>query len=435
MRMKPGDQLDRFEIIEGLGEGAYAETYKARDTKSGQIVLIKSPNPLLFADPGIHQRFMREAEIARHLNHPGVQRSIDLGERRSEPYLAMEYIEGDTLRKWLRSHSGPMPIAQAIQWGRELAEALAYLHAHKIVHRDLKPENIIVTGGDAGAGGGHLKIIDFGTALLEGARRLTWRHLTEALGTPDYMSPEQIQGERGDQRSDVYALGIMLYEFLTGHVPFEGDNYLAVMAGHLQRDPKRIRSIRPEVPEDLENVVLSAMRRYPENRYQTADELLADLNALQIAPAPAAPAPAPPPTPAHPTPAHPAPAPVLASPAAAAPAGSSQVVRPAVPAFGSSRPASAPAPLPAHPLAPAPGRPAAPVAGGPPLSHRLPPPLAAGSPPPRLGPGARDLSPEKPIGRLPAPASTRDLWLFVAKIAGGFIGVVALVIVLSVLLH
>src|SRR6266550_4521765 len=301
MRLKAGDRLDRFEIVEPLGEGAYAETYKARDTQSGDLVLIKSPNPLLFADPAIHQRFMRESEIARHLNHPGVQRSVDLGENRSEPYLALEYIEGDNLRRWLRQHKLPLPISQAVQWGTELAEALSYLHQHRIVHRDLKPENIIVTAD------GHLKIIDFGTALLTGARRLTWRHLTEALGTPDYMSPEQIQGERGDPRSDIYSWGIMMYEFLTGRVPFEGDNWLAVMAGHLQRHPKPIREIRPEVPPELEAIVLTAMRRYPENRYQSAEELLADLRALNLqapaaAPAPARgpdPAPAPDPTPAR----------------------------------------------------------------------------------------------------------------------------------------
>src|SRR5437660_331162 len=168
MRLKAGDRLDRFEIVEPLGEGAYAETYKARDTKSGDMVLIKSPNPLLFADPAIHQRFMRESEIARHLNHPGVQRSVDLGENRSEPYLALEYIEGD--------------------------------------------------------------------------------------------------------------------------------NWLAVMAGHLQRHPKPIHELRADVPRELEAIVLTAMRRYPENRYQSAEELLADLRALNLQQAPApAPTPATPP--------------------------------------------------------------------------------------------------------------------------------------------
>jgi len=186
----------------------------------------------------------------------------------------LEYIEGDNLRRRLRNFEGPVPVEKAVDWGRQLAEALAYLHSQGIVHRDLKPENVLVTGDD------QLKIADFGTALLAGARRLTWRHLSESLGTPDYMSPEQIQGERGDPRSDVYAWGVMMYEMLTGRVPFEGDNWLAAMAGHLQNTPKPIRSLRKDVPPGLEAVVLHAMRRYPENRYQSAEEVLADLDRL-----------------------------------------------------------------------------------------------------------------------------------------------------------
>jgi serine/threonine-protein kinase len=128
-----------------------------------------------------------------------------------------------------------------------------------------------------------LKIADFGTALLEGARRLTWKHLSgDGLGTPDYMSPEQIQGERGDARSDVYAWGVMMYEFLTGRVPFRGDNWLAVMAGHLGENPTPIGKLRHDCPPALEAVVMHAMRRYPEHRYQSADELLEDLDRLDI---------------------------------------------------------------------------------------------------------------------------------------------------------
>src|SRR6266576_850569 len=421
MRLKAGDRVDRFEILEPLGEGAYAETYKARDTQSGALVLLKSPNPLLFADPAIHQRFMRESEIARHLNHPGVQRSVDLGENRSEPYLALEYIEGDNLRRWLRQHKLPLPISQAVQWGTELAEALSYLHQHRIVHRDLKPENVIVTRD------GHLKIIDCGTALLTGARRLTWRHLTEALGTPDYMSPEQIQGERGDPRSDIYSWGIMMYEFLAGRVPFEGDNWLAVMAGHLQRHPKPIHELRPDVPRELEAIVLTAMRRYPENRYQSAEELLADLRALDLreAPAPArAPVPAPSPAPS------PAPPPVQGS-------GHTDAVRPAVPAYGGSSRRSGP-PRPSSPVPQVPPASYGPGRRGP--ADRPGAPVGTGGPGGRggarpTGASARDFSPEKPIGRLPAPASQKSFWIFVWLVAGGFIGVVALIVALTKLLH
>ena len=274
MRYRPGDRVDGYEIVDSLGKGAYAETYKARDTGTGATVVLKSPDPMLFADPALFQRYRRETEISRRLDHPGVQRSVDLAENRSEPYLVLEYVDGQNLRHRLREYEGPVPVDQAVDWGRQLAETLAYLHAHGIVHRDLKPENVLVTSD------GKLKVADFGTALLTGARRLTWRHLSESLGTPDYMSPEQVQGNRGDARSDIYAWGVMMYELLTGRVPFGGDNWLAVMAGHLQGTPKPIRQVRPQVGPALETVVLHAMRRYPENRYASAEEIVSDLDHL-----------------------------------------------------------------------------------------------------------------------------------------------------------
>jgi len=274
VRHQPGELIDHYEILGSLGEGAYAETYKARDTESGSTVVLKMPNPNLFADPGLFQRYRRESDIARKLDHPGVQRGMDGGETRTEPYLVLEYVDGENMRVVLRQGPDHLPIATVVDWGRQLAAALAYLHSHGVVHRDLKPENILVTGA------GELKISDFGTAMLEGARRLTWKHLSESLGTPDYMSPEQIQGERGDARSDVYAWGVMMYELLTGRVPFRGDNWMAVMAGHLGEHPAPIASLRPDVPPALAAVVAHAMRRYPGNRYQTMDEVVHDLDHL-----------------------------------------------------------------------------------------------------------------------------------------------------------
>jgi serine/threonine-protein kinase len=275
MRHQPGARVDRFEIIEELGEGAYAETYKARDTDSGRVVVLKSPNPMLFADPAIFGRFKRESQIARSLDHPNVQRSFDLAENRTEPYLVLEFVDGENLRSRMSEFGGPVPVDKAIDWGRQLASVITYLHANGITHRDLKPENVLVTSDD------QLKVADFGTALLEGAKRLTWKHLTEGVGTPNYMSPEQIQGERGDTRSDIYAWGIMMYEFLTGRPPYDGDNWMAVMAGHLTHTPKPISTVNPACPPALDAVVRKAMRRYPDSRYQSGDELLTDLDRLE----------------------------------------------------------------------------------------------------------------------------------------------------------
>jgi eukaryotic-like serine/threonine-protein kinase len=326
VRYKPGDKVDDYLITEELGEGAYAEAYKAIDQTNGSTVMIKSPNPMMVADPQIFQRFAREAEIARRIDHPGVQRSLALRQPDGQAYLVLEYIDGELLRRHLQKFKGDIPIALAIDWGRQLAETLQYLHSQGVVHRDLKPENILITAE------GRLKILDFGSALLTGARRLTWRHLSEGVGTPDYMSPEQIQGARGDERSDIYAWGIMMYEFLTGRIPFEGDNWLAVMAGHLQRAPRPIRELRSEVSPALDAVVLTAMRRMPENRYQTAAELLVDLNRVDS-----------------------------------------------------------------------------------------------------LDLSKFDLSPEAPIGGMAAPKSGRDLWIYVGLIAGGFLALVILVIVIALL--
>jgi serine/threonine-protein kinase len=273
-RYEPGTMLDHYEIDELLGIGAYAETYKARDTATGEFVVLKSPNPTLFADPALFQRYQRESMIAKTLDHPNVQRSRDSGEHRTDPYLALEFIDGFNLRHVIRHHPGPLPIDEVVDIGRQIANALAYLHSQGIVHRDLKPENILVSKD------GRAVVSDFGTAMMQGARRLTWRHLTESLGTPDYMSPEQVQGDRGDERSDIYSWGVLMYELLTDRVPFEGDNWMAVMAGHLNGTPKRIRDLRPDCPPGLEAIVLHAMRRLPENRYEHAQQILADLDRL-----------------------------------------------------------------------------------------------------------------------------------------------------------
>lgn len=269
-----GAVVDSYELEELVGKGGFAEVWRARDQRDGRTVVLKFPTPELLADPVIFQRYQREIAIWHQLDHPGVLACLDDERRRSEPYIVLEYVAGPSLRGWLNEHPGPVPLDLVLRWARELAEALAYLHSKGVVHRDLKPENILVTPD------GHLKVADFGTAIALGARRLTWGQLSPALGTPDYMSPEQIKGRRGDERSDLYAWGAIVYELAAGRPPFEGDSWLAVMGQHLRAHPAPPSRWRPELPAGLDVVVLHALRRFPEHRYQRAEEMLHDLDRL-----------------------------------------------------------------------------------------------------------------------------------------------------------
>jgi serine/threonine-protein kinase len=209
--------------------------------------------------------------IARTLHHPHIQSSVDTGESRSILYLALEYVEGSSLSKIL-SERGRLDPETAKDYALQLLSALTYAHDLRVIHRDLKPSNVLVTPE------GELKIIDFGIAYTANARRLTWQWAGNALGTPSYMSPEQVQGKRGDVRSDLYALGAMLYEMLTGRPPFEGADIFAVMQQHLKTAPEPPTRINKTVPPGLNGIVLKALRKNPDERYQSAAEMAADLN-------------------------------------------------------------------------------------------------------------------------------------------------------------
>jgi serine/threonine protein kinase len=269
-----GAQVDHYRIVRRLGQGGFSEAYEAIDERSGGRVVLKLPSLAIIGDPQTFERFRREMAIARKLDHPGIQRSLDLGESRSRPYLVLEYIEGETLRSHLRGRL-PLPVDEAVGYGRQLAAALAHAHARGVAHRDLKPENVLFTED------GTLKLFDFGIALMAGARRVTWRWLNDRMGTPDYMAPEQIQGHRGDRRTDIYALGVMLYELLAGQVPFTGDNPLAVMSQAVHDAAVPLHQRNPRVPPPLEAVVHKAMRKDPKERYESAGLMLHDLEHLE----------------------------------------------------------------------------------------------------------------------------------------------------------
>jgi len=273
MAIQPGANLDGFEIKEVIGHGAFSDVYLAVDPEGRQVVL-KCPHDAIMGDTSTFDRFRRELEIAKKLDHPGIQHSYDLGAHRSRPYLVMEYVEGETLRGLLNREKR-LPTARAIVLTQQLAEAMAYAHSQGVYHRDLKPENLLITPE------GRLVVTDFGIALLSGARRLTWRWLTSTVGTPDYMAPEQIQGKRGDARTDIYAIGIMLFEMLAEHVPWEGDNPLAVMQQHLSAPLPDLHAINSSVLPPLEAIVRKCLRKDPDERYQDAGELFHDLKHWQ----------------------------------------------------------------------------------------------------------------------------------------------------------
>src|SRR5436309_3741632 len=194
----------------------------------------------------------------------------------------MEYIKGQTLRAVLEEHApNPLPIAEAICITLQICDALAYCHEQGIFHRDIKPENIMIQED------GNIKIIDFGIALLEGARRVTWRGLSGTVGTPDYMSPEQLKGERGMAGSDIYAVGVMLYEMLCGRTPFEGENIFAIMNQHISQDPPSILLTNPQLSPALATVVMRAIRRDQDKRYKSMSNFLQDLcNLDEVKPVP-----------------------------------------------------------------------------------------------------------------------------------------------------
>ncbi|HEX7737012.1 MAG TPA: serine/threonine-protein kinase [Ktedonobacteraceae bacterium] len=278
----PGTQIDHYQIIRMLGHGGMSRVYLANDVESKHRVVLKFLNDDLVGDVAVFERYRRESEIGSRLNHPHIQHMLNTDEKRSEEYLVVEYIEGKTLRHLLEEYEGKaMPVEEALRITDQICDAVVYCHEHGVFHRDLKPENIMLQPD------GEVKIIDFGIALLEGARRVTWRGLSGTVGTPDYMSPEQLRGERGTASSDVYAIGMMLYEMLCGQTPFDGENVFAIMNQHVSHDPPAISKYNPDLSPALATVVMHSIRRDREKRYKSARELRVDLQHLaEVKPVP-----------------------------------------------------------------------------------------------------------------------------------------------------
>jgi serine/threonine protein kinase len=273
-KLEAGETLDHYRLDAEVSRSGMSTLFRATDLRNGRQVAVKVPHPEMEADPVLLERFRREEEIGQEIHHPGVVKTFD-GEERSRRYMVVEWVDGRLLRAILNQER-KLPIDRAVALILLICDALDNLHKHGVVHRDLKPENIMVCDGD------RIKIIDFGIALKEDARRITQVGLTPALGTPDYISPEQVKGQRGDQRSDVYALGAILYEMLTGQPPFTGSNPLAVMNERLLIDPAPARELNPEISPALEEILFRALARDPRRRYATAAEMAWELEHQEL---------------------------------------------------------------------------------------------------------------------------------------------------------
>jgi len=267
-----GSLLDnRFEIVERISRSGMACIYKARDKKTDQTVAIKVPFRHMEGDIAAATRFEREEAIGKSLNHPSVLKIIPVEEQKSRPYIVMELLKGQTLAEVLKE-TKPLPEADAVAIASRICDALDYLHGQNVIHRDLKPQNIMLCGD------GSIRIMDFGIAKSAQARRVTFVGFTPAMGTPDYMAPEQVQGKRGDERTDIYSLGAILYEMATGATLFEGENPYVVMNSRLTGDPPAPRKFNPKLTPVLEEIILHAIERNPAARFPSAAAMKAELD-------------------------------------------------------------------------------------------------------------------------------------------------------------
>ena len=270
--LRPGGQLGHYRIEELVARSGMASIYRATDMRTGRQVAIKKPHPDMEGDPVLFDRFTREIEIGKRLDHPGIMKVLDSGEP-GQVYMVMEWVDGRLLRKLLTENRN-LPRERACAMTIAICDALDYIHRNGVVHRDLKPENIMIDAED------RIKLIDFGIAGEAGARRLTFGKLSQIAGTPDYISPEQVKGKRGDGRSDIYSLGVILYEMVTGETPFSGTNPFLVMNDRLVNNPVPPRELNKEISPELQEVIYRALEREPQDRYSTANEFAWDLEHL-----------------------------------------------------------------------------------------------------------------------------------------------------------
>ncbi|WP_263409049.1 serine/threonine-protein kinase [Terriglobus tenax] len=281
MSIAIGSSVGPYQILGSLGFGGMGSVYRAMDTRLHREVALKMLHDDL-AMPGLHERFLREARAVSALNHPNIRAIFDIGDHDGVPYMVMELLDGETLRDAI--NRGPLALGDVVSYGSEIAEALAAAHAKNIVHRDIKPANVFLVPRPNGTS--QAKVLDFGLAKID--RPLDHSHLTRDLtvsgstvGTVCYMSPEQARGEQLDARSDLFSLGVLLYEMVTGQVPFDGATSAVIFVNILSHDPPAMKSFGANVPKDLEKIILKLLAKDRKNRYQSAREVVAALDAIR----------------------------------------------------------------------------------------------------------------------------------------------------------
>ena len=269
---------NRYEILENIGKGEMGMVFRARDRQLDEVVALKVlREDVLSEDPTLVERFKQELKLARRITHRNVLRTHDFGESGGLPYISMEYLEGVTLKDLIRS-KGALPLAVGLRIAKHMCYGLEAAHAEGVVHRDVKPQNMLILPET-----GDLKIMDFGIAHrseVEGGGLSGLTSDGTVMGTPDYMPPEQATGGVADFRSDIYSLGVVLFEMFSGQLPFTGEKVVQIILGHVQKTPPRPRSINSQIPDDLETIILRCLDKKPANRYQKVGEVVAALNAI-----------------------------------------------------------------------------------------------------------------------------------------------------------
>ncbi len=267
-QVNPGDQLDHYHIDAVVARSPTASVFRGTDLQTNRQVAIKVPHPDMETDPVFFDRFHREEEIGKTLDHPGLLK-VQPHDHHSQVYMVTDWFEGKPLRQVLDEEKKLSP-ERAVRIASGICDALAYVQNHGIVHRNLKPENILVDAQD------HIKLINFGTAAKAGSRRITFTNLAQVIGMSEYISPEELNGKRGDARSDIYSLGVMLYEMVTGQTPFPGTRPYDRVLKH----PVPPREIESTVSPQLQEVIYRALEREPKNRYGNAHDFGTDLQHL-----------------------------------------------------------------------------------------------------------------------------------------------------------